>query len=117
VSEIAGDPPPIPPGRTRCRAGRSPPTSAHASSTATLAARKGFLASTVADIARTARVDKRVFYTHFRDKRHAFEAVYELCFREALAALWHPTGRPELHVQIRDCLRAAKITANVAGGD
>jgi hypothetical protein len=33
------------------------------------------------------------------------------------SALWHPPGSPELHVQIRDCLRAAKIRANVAGED
>ncbi|MGO9321729.1 MAG: hypothetical protein ACLQBY_13135 [Solirubrobacteraceae bacterium] len=33
------------------------------------------------------------------------------------SALWHPAGTPELHVQIRDCLRAAGITANVAGED
>lgn len=33
------------------------------------------------------------------------------------SALWHPAGTPDLHVQIRDCLRAAKIRANVAGED
>jgi hypothetical protein len=33
------------------------------------------------------------------------------------SALWHPPGSPELHDQIRDCLRAAKIRANVAGED
>ncbi len=28
---------------------------------------------------------------------------------------WHPPDSPELYLQIRDCLRAAKIRANVAG--
>jgi hypothetical protein len=33
------------------------------------------------------------------------------------SARWHPEGSPELHVQIRNCLRAAKIRARVAGED
>lgn len=33
------------------------------------------------------------------------------------SALWHPPSSPELHIQIRDCLQAARIRANVAGED
>jgi hypothetical protein len=33
------------------------------------------------------------------------------------SARWHPPGSPELHIQIRECLRASKIRANVAGED
>jgi len=32
-------------------------------------------------------------------------------------ARWHSPDSPELHVQIRDCLRAARIRARVAGED
>jgi hypothetical protein len=32
-------------------------------------------------------------------------------------ARWHPSDAPELHLQIRDCLRAAHIRARVAGED
>jgi hypothetical protein len=32
-------------------------------------------------------------------------------------ARWHPADAPELYVQIRDCLRAARIRARVAGED
>lgn len=32
-------------------------------------------------------------------------------------ARWHPPDAPELHIQIRDCLRAAHIRARVAGED
>lgn len=32
-------------------------------------------------------------------------------------ARWHPPDAPELHIQIRECLRAAHIRARVAGED
>jgi AcrR family transcriptional regulator len=53
--------------------------------TAEIAARKGYTAATIADIATIARVDRRVFYTHFRDKQQAFLAVHELGFQQTMA--------------------------------
>jgi AcrR family transcriptional regulator len=53
--------------------------------TAEVAAEKGYTATTVADITGAARVDKRVFYTHFRDKQQAFLAVHELAFQQLMA--------------------------------
>lgn len=38
-------------------------------------AEKGYAATTVADVARHARVSKRTFYEHFADKAAAFEAL------------------------------------------
>jgi AcrR family transcriptional regulator len=49
--------------------------------TATLAAQKGYLATTIADITKLARIDGRVFYRHFSDKQEAFSAVHELGFQ------------------------------------
>ncbi len=53
--------------------------------TAELATLKGYTATTIADITATARVDRRVFYTHFRDKQQAFLAVHELAVQQTLA--------------------------------
>ncbi len=53
--------------------------------TAEVAARKGYTATTIADIAAIARVDRRVFYAHFRDKQQAFLAVHELGFQQTMA--------------------------------
>ncbi len=53
--------------------------------TADLAARKGYTATTIADITKAAHVDQRVFYTHFRDKQQAFLAVHELAIHQILA--------------------------------
>lgn len=38
---------------------------------------KGYNATTVADIATAAKLDRRTFYKHFRDKQQAFLAVHE----------------------------------------
>jgi AcrR family transcriptional regulator len=43
---------------------------------ATCMAEKGYQATTIADIARAARVSKTVVYTHFRDKEHCLLELY-----------------------------------------
>ncbi len=53
--------------------------------TADVAARKGYAASTIADITTTAGVDRRVFYANFRDKQQAFLAVHEFGFQQLMA--------------------------------
>jgi AcrR family transcriptional regulator len=88
ASDLPADPPPpLPSGRTHL-------TSAEVSqnqrwrilfATAATAVSKGYTAATVADIAAGARVDKRVFYSHFRDKQQAFLAVHELAFQQTMA--------------------------------
>jgi AcrR family transcriptional regulator len=52
---------------------------------AALAEEKGYLASTVDDITKLARVDRRAFYGLFSDKRDAFMAVHELGLQEVMA--------------------------------
>ncbi len=88
VSELSLDPPPpIPPGRSRL----APREIARNQrerilfAIAEMATRKGYAATTIADIAATASVDKNVFYSHFRDKRQAFLAVHELGLQQTLA--------------------------------
>ncbi len=53
--------------------------------TAQVATQKGYTATTIVDIATVARVDKRAFYTHFRDKQQAFLAAHELGFQQTMA--------------------------------
>lgn len=53
--------------------------------TAQVAPRKGYSATTIADIASIAKLDRRVFYKHFRDKQQAFLAVHELAFQQTMA--------------------------------
>jgi AcrR family transcriptional regulator len=53
--------------------------------TAETVRRVGYAAATVAEIARTAGVDGRVFYQQFAGKQEAFEAVRELAFQNAMA--------------------------------
>jgi AcrR family transcriptional regulator len=53
--------------------------------TAENAARKGYHATTIADITATARVDSRVFYTHFSDKLDAALAAHQLGAQHAMA--------------------------------
>lgn len=53
--------------------------------TAEVAARKGYVATTVSDIARAASLDRRVFYSHFPDKQRAFLAVHEFAVRHTMA--------------------------------
>lgn len=51
---------------------------------ATLAMQKGYLATTITDITKLARIDGAVFYRHFADKEEAFSAVHELGFQHVL---------------------------------
>ncbi len=51
---------------------------------ARMAEQKGYTASTVADITKLARVDGRVFYRIFADKREAFTAAHELGFQQVM---------------------------------
>jgi AcrR family transcriptional regulator len=67
---------------------------------ATSMAEKGYQATTIADIARLARVSKTVVYTHFRDKEHCLLELYSRAtdrvletVREAQAAA-HAEGLP-----------------------
>jgi AcrR family transcriptional regulator len=53
--------------------------------TAEIAERKGYTASTIADITAAAHVDRRVFYSHFRDKQQAFLAVHEFAMHQLMA--------------------------------
>jgi AcrR family transcriptional regulator len=53
--------------------------------TCEVAAEKGYAAVTIADITAAARVDRRVFYAHFRHKQEAFLAAHELGFQQAMA--------------------------------
>ena len=87
VSELpVHPPPPIPPGKSRLSsqeiARNHRERILHA--TAQVAVRKGYTASTVADIAKAARLDRSAFYPHFRDKQQAFLAVYEQFVQHSL---------------------------------
>ena len=52
---------------------------------ARLAERKGYDASTIAQIAKVAKVDARVFYTLFSNKQDAFMSLHELGFQQLMA--------------------------------
>jgi AcrR family transcriptional regulator len=52
---------------------------------AQLAEKKGYTATTIAEITKLARVDGRVFYSLFNDKQDAFMTVHELGFHELMA--------------------------------
>ncbi|HEY1833335.1 MAG TPA: TetR/AcrR family transcriptional regulator [Solirubrobacteraceae bacterium] len=52
--------------------------------TASLAASKGYAATTVTDIIRSARIDGRAYYRLFTDKRDAFTAMHESGFRQVM---------------------------------
>jgi AcrR family transcriptional regulator len=52
--------------------------------TAEVSAAKGYTMARVADIAKAAGVDRRVFYRHFRDKQQAFLAVHEIGIKHAM---------------------------------
>ncbi|MGA7704581.1 MAG: TetR/AcrR family transcriptional regulator [Solirubrobacteraceae bacterium] len=81
VSEISLRPPPsIPPGRSKLSKGEIARNQHERIlyATAEQAAAKGYNVTTVADITASAKVDRRVFYKHFRDKQQAFLAVHEL---------------------------------------
>ncbi len=51
---------------------------------ARMAEQKGYIATTVSDITKLARVDGRVFYRLFSDKQEAFTAVHELGFQQVM---------------------------------
>lgn len=53
--------------------------------TAETVQRNGYLASTVAEIARCATLEPRIFYEHFADKRAALSAVHEFTFQQTMA--------------------------------
>lgn len=53
---------------------------------ARLAEKKGYSATTIADITRTAGVDGRAFYAAFADKQEAFMAVHELGVQQVMSA-------------------------------
>jgi AcrR family transcriptional regulator len=88
VSEVSlRPPPPIPPGRpklSRAEIARNQ-RERILYATATVAATKGYGASTIADITASAGVDRRVFYKHFRDKQEAFLAIHELAIHHVMA--------------------------------
>lgn len=52
---------------------------------AQLAEQKGYTATTIADITKTAGVDGRVFYSLFADKQEAFMTVHELGVRQVMS--------------------------------
>jgi AcrR family transcriptional regulator len=80
-------PPPLPPGRSRLPAAERARNQRERIlfATAEIAARKGYTATTIADITAMARVDRRVFYSHFRDKQQAFLAIHELGVQQTMA--------------------------------
>ncbi|HTB49715.1 MAG TPA: TetR/AcrR family transcriptional regulator [Solirubrobacteraceae bacterium] len=82
-----GTPAPIPPGRSRLSGAEIARNHRERIlfAVAELAVEKGFSATTIADIATLARVDRRVFYAHFRDKQEAFLAAHELAIQQTLA--------------------------------
>ncbi|HEY2282822.1 MAG TPA: TetR/AcrR family transcriptional regulator [Solirubrobacteraceae bacterium] len=87
VSELPSEPPPpIPSGRTRLSSNEIAQNQRWRIlfAAAEAAANRGYTATTVADIATVARVDKRVFYSHFRDKQEAFMAAHELGFQQTM---------------------------------
>jgi AcrR family transcriptional regulator len=46
---------------------------------------KGYNATTIADITAAARIDRRIFYRHFRDRQQAYVAVHELGMQHLMA--------------------------------
>lgn len=88
VSEISLRPPPaIRPGRSKLSKSEIARNQRERIlyATAQQAAAKGYNVTTVADITATAKVDRRVFYKHFRDKQQAFLAVHELGVQQLMA--------------------------------
>jgi AcrR family transcriptional regulator len=88
ASELSLRPPqPIPPGRSALSSEEVARNQRERImyAIAETAKRKGYTASTIADITAAAHVDRRVFYTHFRDKQQAFLAVHEFAIHQLLA--------------------------------
>jgi AcrR family transcriptional regulator len=79
-------PPPLPTGRSRLSAAEIARNQRERIlfAVAEIAERKGYAAATIADITTIAKVDRRVFYSHFADKRQAFLAAHELAFKQTV---------------------------------
>jgi AcrR family transcriptional regulator len=98
---VTRPPPPLPPGRPRVS--EEEVAENHRLrimlATATLAAEKGYGATTVADIVKRAGLDARAFYKSFAEKQDAFMAAHELGFQELMAvtagAFFAGTNWPE----------------------
>jgi AcrR family transcriptional regulator len=80
-------PPALPPGRPRLS--EEQVAANHRQrilfAAAQLAEKKGYTATTIAEITKLARVDGRAFYALFADKQDAFMALHELGFQEIMA--------------------------------
>ena len=88
VSELSLRPPPaISPGRSKLSKAEIARNQRERIlfATAEQAAAKGYNVTTVADITASAKVDRRVFYKHFRNKQQAFLAVHELGIQQLMA--------------------------------
>ncbi|MGA9314622.1 MAG: TetR/AcrR family transcriptional regulator [Solirubrobacteraceae bacterium] len=81
-------PPPLPPGRPSIPSAEVTRNQRERIlyATANVAARKGYTATTIADITTAAGMDRRVFYANFRDKQQAFLAIHEFGFQQMMAA-------------------------------
>jgi AcrR family transcriptional regulator len=55
---------------------------------------KGYSATTIADVARHARVSKRTFYEHFADKEECFIACYEAASETAIQSILGALSAP-----------------------
>jgi AcrR family transcriptional regulator len=102
VSDLPiGAPAPLPPGRPRVSSAEVARNQRDRIlyATAIVAAKKGYTATTIADIAQAAALDRRVFYAHFHDKQQAFLAVHEFVLRHTMAlaagAFFSGTSWPE----------------------
>jgi AcrR family transcriptional regulator len=80
-------PAPLPPGRPRLSAEEVAVNHRQRIlfATAEIAEKKGYAATTIAEITKRAGVDGRVFYASFADKQDAFMAVHELGFHQVMA--------------------------------
>ena len=92
--------------------------------------RRGYATATVAEIARAAGVDGRVFYKLFDDKRDAFAAVREFVFQNTMAAtagaffagadwprrVWNAGATFTHHLEQNPDLAYACIVESHAGG-
>jgi AcrR family transcriptional regulator len=79
-------PPPLPTGRSRLSASEIARNQRERIlfAVAEVADQKGYSAGTVADITAAAKLDRRVFYSHFKDKQEAFLAAHELAFQKTM---------------------------------
>jgi|NGEPerStandDraft_6_1074524.scaffolds.fasta_scaffold59258_1 AcrR family transcriptional regulator len=88
LSELPSGPPAIlPPGRPRLSREEVARNQRERIlyATAELASRKGYNATSIAEIIASAGLDTRVFYSHFAEKQQAFLAAHELGFQHTMA--------------------------------